>query len=371
MISFNEPIIGIEEKRLLHEAIDKSSIAQGPYVRRFEQVFSSYCGTSRASACFNGTAALHLALSALNIKNGDEVIVPSFTFVGTANAVSYTNAKPVFADIKKDTLCIDPSSIRNKITKKTKAIIPVHIYGNPCDMKQINEIANKHGVHVVEDAAEAHGAVYKGKKVGSLSDIGCFSFHFSKIVKTGEGGMCLTNDEELDEKIKLLRSQGKVKNEELKGDDFIERGYYHQMLGFNYRMTDLQAAIGIAQMRKIDDNIKSRRRIAAVYDEEFRKYDVGTIEKEKDSSPVYWTYPLLFKSREIKLQVGRELVKRGVPFASFFWPCHKQPFYSSKERLPVTEDISLKGLAIPCNAEITEEDAKKLTKIVGKIVKNA
>ncbi len=371
MITFNEPIIGKEESRLLGEAIEKSSIAQGPYVEKFEKLFSSYCGTKHAAACFNGTVALHLALCALNIKQGDEVIVPSFTFAGTANAAAFVNAKPVFADIKKDTLCIDTKSIKKKITKRTKAIIPVHIYGNVCDMEQVNEVAEKYGIYVVEDAAEAHGASYKGKKAGSLSDIGCFSFHFSKILKTGEGGMCMTDNAEFNDKMHMLRSQGKVKNEELKGDDFIEKRYYHQMIGFNYRMLDLQAAIGIAQLKKVDSNIKYRRKIAGIYEKELSKYKIEVMQKEQSSNPVYWIYPLIFNSRKTKLKVGRELMKKGLPFSSSFWPCHKQPFYNSKESLPVTESISEKLIALPCNTSITEKEAVWLANLIGKITKNA
>lgn len=371
MITFNESIIGKEERKLLNEAIAKSSVAQGPYVEKFEKLFSSYCGTKHAAACFNGTVALHLALFALGIKENDEVIVPSFTFVGTANAAAFLKAKPVFADIKKDTLCIDPESIERKITKKTKAIIPVHVYGNVCDMDSINEIAKKHDIYVVEDAAEAHGASYKGKKAGSLSDIGCFSFHFSKILKTGEGGMCMTDNAGFNDKIKILRSQGKVKNEELKGDDFIEKRYYHQMLGFNYRMLDLQAAVGIAQLRKVDSNIKYRRKIAGIYERELGKYKIDVMKKEQNSNPVYWVYPLIFNSRKTKLKVGRELMKKDIPFSSSFWPCHKQPFYNSKESLPVTESISEKLIALPCNTSITEKEAVWLAKFIGKITKNA
>ncbi len=371
MITFEEPIIGKEEKELLYKAINSSAISQGKYVQEFESLFSSYCSTKYASACFNGTAALHLALAGLDIKPGDEVIVPSFTFIATANAAAYLGAKPIFADINKNTLCIDPESIKKKITEKTKVIVPVHVLGYPCDMDAIKNIAQKNGLYVIEDAAEAHGATYKGKKVGSLSDISCFSFHSSKIIRTGEGGMCLTNSRELDERLKLLRSQGKVKNEELKGNDFIEKMYYHALLGFNYRMLDLQAAIGIAQIKKIDDNIKARRRIAAIYDDEFQKYNITTIEKNKDAEPVYWVYPLIFESRKTKLYVGRELEKRGIPFLSFFWPCHKQPFYNSKESLPIVESISEKGISIPCNSLASEQEAIELAKIIGTTAKNA
>jgi len=371
MITLNESIIGEEEKKYLLEAIDNNNISQGPYVEKFENIVSSYINVKNACACFNGTAALHLALAALDVKQGDEVIVPSFSFIASANVITYLGAKPIFADIKMGTLCIDPESIKKKISDKTKAIIPVHIFGNPCDMDAVNEIAKNNGLYVIEDAAEAFGAKYKGKNVGSLSDIGCLSFHFSKIIRTGEGGMCLTNDDKTDEKLKLLRSQGKVKSEKMEGDDFIEKRYYHQMLGFNYRMIDLQAAIGIPQIKKVEDNITARKKIASIYDKEFKKYGINSLVKEKNTDPIYWVYPLIFKDRESKLKAGRELKKRDIPFLSFFWPCHKQPFYNTKENLQVTESVAERGFSIPCNPLITENEAVELSNIIGNSIKNA
>ena len=371
MITFEEPIIEAEEKRLLYEAIKNSSVAQGPYVKKFEQSCSKYFNTKFACASFNGTTAMHLALAALGIKENDEVIVPSFTFVATANVVSYANAKPVFADIKKGTLCIDPEDIERKITKKTKAIIPVHVYGNLCDMDAIGKIAKEHSLFVIEDACEAHGAKYKGKKAGSMSEIGCLSFHSSKIARTGEGGISLTGSKHLDENMKLLRTQGKLKSEDLRGDEIIEKTYYHKVLGFNYRMLDLQAAIGIAQIKKIDKNVIAREKIAAAYRDGFKKYEVKTFEAEKGSKPVHWVYPLILKNRGARLKVGRELIKNNVPFRSFFWPCHKQPFYNSKDVLPVTENISETGIILPCNASMNEEEAVMLTKMIGSVLENA
>ena len=371
MITFEEQFLGKEEKRLLHEAIANSSVNQGKYVKKFESLFSSYCNTKFGCASFNGTTALHLALAALGIKKGDEVIVPSFTFVATANVASYLGATPVFADIEKETLCIDPESIKNKITKKTKAILPVHVFGYPCDMDIINKIAAKNNLFVVEDAAEAHGATYKGKKAGSLSDIGCFSFYANKIISTGEGGMCITNKKEFHDKMALLRAQGKVKSEDLKEEEFIEKGYYHEILGFNYRMLDLQAAIGIAQMKKIDEKIKARRKLASLYDKEFSKYNTSSAEKSKDTEPSYWVYPLIFESKKVKLNVGKELMKKNIPFLPFFWPCHKQPFYNKNETLPITEEISEKGIVISCNPRIKEEEALDLVRTIVNASKNA
>jgi len=361
MITLEEPIIEKEEKEILMKAIGESSVTQGKYVKIFENAFGSYCSSAYACASFNGTAALHLALSALGIGPGDEVIVPSFTFIATSHA------KPVFADIDPDTLCILPGDIEKRITKKTKAIIPVHVYGYPADLDPILDIAKKHKLSVIEDAAEAHGAEYKGRKVGALADIGCFSFHASKILRTGEGGMCLTNSKELDARMRLLRSHGKPKKEELTTDEFIMRGYYSSMMGYNYRMTDLQAAIGIAQTKKIDSNIAIRRRLARIYTKEFERFNVSTQVKKDYANPVHWVYPVIFDSQKTKLKVGRELVKRKVPFIPAFWPCHKAPFYHSGQKLPTTESIAARALALPCNSRLTEDEASNLANTIGKM----
>ena len=371
MITFEEPILESEERKILSEAIEKSSVAQGPFVKRFEEKAASYFGTKYCAASMNGTTALHLALAALGIGKGDEVIVPSFTFAASANVVSYCGAKPVFCDVYKDTFCIDVEDMEKKITEKTKAIIPVHVYGNVCDMDPIKKISSEHNLEIVEDAAESHGAVYKGDKAGSMSDVGCVSFHFSKIARMGEGGISLTNNKELVEKIKLLRSQGKVKVEDLRGDDFIEKRYYHPIQGFNYRMLDLQAAIGIAQIDKIDSNVAKRRKMAKIYGEQFRALDLDIMNPTKGANPSYWVYPVLFKSRKQRLSVGRELVKKSIPFTPFFWPCHKQPFFESGESIEVAENIAFRGLVFPCNPLLTQDDITEIARIIKPLLKNA
>jgi perosamine synthetase len=239
MIPIAKPLIGQEEVRGVIDVLQSGTIAEGPRVRDFEEAFASYVGTRHAVAVNSGTAALLVALQAAGIGPGDEVIVPPFTFIATANAVLYAGARPVFADVEPSTFNIDPADIERKITGHTRAIIPVDLYGHPAPMDEIMAIAAKHGLRVIEDACQAHGATLDGKRCGSF-DMGCFSFYPTKNMTTSEGGMLTTDDAAVAEKARMLRSHGsKVR-------------YYHEMLGFNLRMTDISAAIGLAQLRKVD-----------------------------------------------------------------------------------------------------------------------
>ncbi|KKM16310.1 hypothetical protein LCGC14_1687160, partial [marine sediment metagenome] len=242
MIPVAEPILGEEELKNVIEAIKTGWISsKGKFITEFENGFARYCGVKFGVTTSNGTAALHLALKALGIKEGDEIIIPDLTFVATASTVKYCNAKPVLVDIHPNYWCIHPEKIEEMITSKTKAIIPVHLYGNSCDMDPIMHIAREHDLYVIEDAAEAHGGKYKGKMLGSFGDISCFSFYANKTITTGEGGMCLTNDKDLAEKMINLRDHGMNK----------EKRYWHDIIGYNYRMTNLQAAVGVAQLAKL------------------------------------------------------------------------------------------------------------------------
>ena len=262
-IPIAEPDIGQEEIRNVTEAVKSGWISsKGQFIKDLEEQFARYFNVNFGASTSNGTSALHLALDALGIKMGDEVIVPTLTFIASANVVKYTGARPVFVDSHPDYWCIDPEKIEEKITDRTKAIMPVHLYGHPCDMDPIVRIAKKHDLFIVEDCAEAHGAEYRGKKVGSFGIISCFSFYGNKIITTGEGGMCLTNDKELAEKIRILRDHGMSP----------EKRYWHDVVGFNYRMTNLQAAIGVAQLAKLDKFIEKKRKIARNLQRIIEKY---------------------------------------------------------------------------------------------------
>ena len=250
MIPVCTPLLNGNEKKYVNDCLKTKWISSGAkYVQRFEDQFSRYCGKKYGIATTNGTTALHLALVAAGIGFGDEVIMPTFTIASPAFAALYCGAKPVFVDIEPDTWNIDPKAIEERITKKTKAIIPVHIYGHPCDMTDIMRIARKYNLIVIEDAAEAHGAEYKGKRIGSLGRLSCFSFYGNKVITCGEGGMIVTSDKKIADRCRRLKNLGFLK----------EKRYWHEELGFNYRMTNIQAALGLAQFEQIERYIKMRR----------------------------------------------------------------------------------------------------------------
>lgn len=239
-IKVAEPSVGEEEIRAVAEVLRSGRYVQGPKVREFEEKFADYIGTKYAIATNSGTAALHISLAAAGIGTGDEVIVPALTFFSTATSVIHNNAIPIFADIDPETYCLDPDDMEKRITDRTKAVIPVHLYGHPAEMDSIMEIAQAHDLLVIEDAAQAHGAEYKGKKVGSIGHIGCWSFYATKNMTTGEGGMITTNDSGIAEKARLIRNHGMISRDD------------HAILGYNYRMNEISAAIGLVQLSKLD-----------------------------------------------------------------------------------------------------------------------
>jgi perosamine synthetase len=359
-IRMSEPFIGKEEINNAAEAVATKMRPNDQFVLDFEKGFSNYIGSKHGISVINGTAALHLALAALGIKSGDEVIVPTMTSIGCTNAIAYTGAKAVFADSTADYWCVDPESIEKKITKKTKAIMPVHIYGHPCDMDPILEIAKKHDLRIVEDAAEAHGAEYKGKRVGNLSDIGCFSFYGNKIVTTAEGGMCLTNDPELSEKMKILRNQG-TKPE-------YRNKYYYDMIGFNYRMTNMQAAVGVAQLKRLDYLVGKKLEMARIYDELFRSRSKNIVRAPNMewAKNTYWYYSILVPKGMRDAVVAR-LESREIEVRPFFYPIHMLPHYNTGEKMPVAEDISFRGLNIPSGPYLTNEQIEEVVSEISKI----
>lgn len=350
-----EPDLGEEELRNVIEAVKSGWISsKGRFIEDFERAFANYIGVKYGIATSNGTTALHLALVALGIGSGDEVIVPDLTFAATINAVLYTGAKPVIVDIHPEYWCMDPDKVEKAITSRTKAIIPVHLYGHPCDMDPIMEIASKHSLYVIEDVAEAHGAEYKGKKAGSFGHVSCFSFYGNKIITTGEGGMVLTNDYELAEKMRMLRDHGMNP----------KKRYWHEVIGFNYRMTNLQAAIGLAQLNKIDRFIEKKRRIAKIYAEELSGIPGITLHPEMPwAKNVYWLYSILIDSSKVAItrdELSEKLEKEGIETRKFFYPLHEMPIYAkySVYSYPVAITISRQGLNLPSSTKFTEEDVK-------------
>lgn len=336
-------------------------------VSKFEEKFSRYCGCKHGVATNSGTTALHLALAALDIKKGDEVIIPTFTMIATANAVTYTGAKPILIDAELDTWNIDVSKIEKRITSHTRAIIPVHTYGHPADMDPILELAEKYHLHVAEDAAEAHGAKYKGKIAGSLGEMGCFSFYANKIITTGEGGMIVTNNEELAEKARWLRAHA-----------FGRHGkhFYHEALGFGYRISGLQAALGLAQLERIEEFVSIRRNNAKLYESLLSELgEKITLHPEAPwAKNVYWMYSILIqKNFSIpRDELMKKLELEGIETRTFFYPIHVQPVYArqnKEEGFPVADELSRKGINLPSGNNLTTEEIMYVCECIKKYTK--
>jgi len=358
MIPVAKPCLGEEELNNVIEAVKSGWISsKGKFIQEFEKKFSAYLGVKYGVATSNGTVALHLALEALGIGSKDEVIVPTLTFVATANAVTYAGAKPIFVDSHSNYWCINPEKIEEHITPKAKAIIPVHLYGHPSEMDKIMDIAMTHGLYVIEDAAEALGSKYKEKKAGSLGDIACFSFFGNKLVTTGEGGICVTNDDKLAHKMRILRDHG----------EDPKKKYWYNVVGFNYRMTNLQAAIGVAQLEKLDGFIKTKRKIAESYDKLLD--DVKGIllpPEEPWAKSVYWMYSILIEEDYglTRDKLIKKYWEENVETRPFFYPIHTMPPYKSEESHPVAEKLSKNGINLPSFIELKEEEIEKVAKII-------
>lgn len=351
-ISIASPVFNGNEKKYLNECIDTGWVsANGRFIDEFQSKFAEFCGVKYALACSNGTVTLHLALLALGIKEGDEVIMPTLTYIATANAVRYCGATPVFVDCERDTWNIDPDAIEKAITKRTKAIIPVHLYGLPCDMTKIMNISKKYNIPVIEDAAESHGAMWDGKKVGSFGAIGSFSFFGNKIITTGEGGMVVTNDKFLYDRMKLLRSQGVDPNKK----------YWHLEIAYNYRMTNMQAAVGLGQLEKIDWHLSQRMRIAKLYQKHLEKIkdyiEVQTIRETSTHS--YWMYTIMLKDNVSKSrdEIMRLMEEHNIEMRPVFYPMNVMPpYFDADAHFPNSEKISSRGINLPTHALLTEED---------------
>lgn len=359
MIPISEPSLGEEELINVTDAVKSGWISsKGKYIKEFEEKFAGYCGVKYGIATSNGTVSLHLALKALGIKKDDEVIVPTLTFIATANAVAYCQAKPVFVDSDPNYWCMDPEKIEEKITENTKAIIPVHLYGHPCDMGAIMDIARDHDLYVIEDAAEAHGAEYKGKKVGSFGDINCFSFYGNKIITTGEGGMCLTDNDELEERMRILRDHGMNLNKK----------YWHDVVGFNYRMTNMQAALGVAQLEKIEKIIEIKRGNAEYYNYLLKNVNGITLPvEEKWARNVYWMYSMLIDHRINRDDLMNELRGEGIDSRPFFYPIHIMPPYLGGV-FPIAEVISKMGISLPSSPNLMLSEIERICDVLFNIM---
>jgi perosamine synthetase len=329
--------------------------SQGQFINRFEEQFAHAVNRKHAVATCNGTVALHLALLGLGVGPGDEVIVPSLTYIATANAVAYCGATPVFADCDPETWCLSPASVARLISLRTKGIIPVHLYGHPCDMTALLELADAHQLWVMEDCAEAFGATFDGRPVGSFGAASMFSFFGNKILTTGEGGMVVTDDDQLAARLRLVKGQGMDP----------ARRYWHPIIGYNYRMTNIAAAIGLGQLEHVDQLMGDRKRIAGWYRERLRGFPGLTLPVEAPgASNIFWLYSILLDDPAWRNPLMTELAQAGIETRPLFYPVHVFPMYRqcrTDAGCEVAGDLSARGINLPTSSYLNEEDIDVIT----------
>lgn len=365
MIRLSSPNIGEDEIKEVAKVFDSKNLVQGDKVYELEKLVKEYLNVEQAIAVSSGTAALHLALIVLGVKPGDEIIVPNFTFPATANVVEIVGAKTILVDVGIDSLCIDTKIIEDKITNKTKAIIPVHEFGQCANMDEIMELAKKYNIHVIEDAACALGAEYRGKKAGTIGDIGCFSLHPRKSITTGEGGIIVTNNSEIANKLKIIRNHGL---------DYIEGKPNFVLAGYNYRMTNIQGAIGCVQMKKLDKINDINKKIATLYNEKISNIDGVAIPSNKEYGQRIWqTYHLLLDKKYNRDKIIGKLKEKNIEANFGAYSVHNQPYYKDKYKY---KDEYFKnsiyaynyGLALPLHGDLKDSDIDYILKELERIL---
>ncbi len=359
-IPINTPVIGREEINevrsiLVEKSLTTAANVGGKRVQEFEELLASYTGSRYAIAVNSGTAALQAALYALDIKQGDEVLIPSFTFVATANAVVSVGARPVFVDVLSSNYTMDPEDLRKKITKKSRAVIPVHLYGNFAHMNEISEMTNKHNLDVIEDAAQSLGTTYKNKQSGTFSRLGCFSMYAAKVVTAGEGGAIVTNEKVLYEKLRKIRNHGML------------HGYDTQILGLNLRLPEMSAAIAKIQMKKLPKLLKKREKNSTILTELLSDLNI-ILPTERAGVKVNWyLYTISTKNRD---KLASKLNAKGIGATAYYsTPAHKTPFYNSKTNLPVTDWAASTVLSLPVHPLVTDENLHYISKIMHQITR--
>lgn len=364
MIPLCVPEIRGNEWEYIKECLDTNWVSSaGAYVDRFEKEFADYISSNHAVVTMNGTAALELALRTISIGPGDEVIISSMTFISPVNTIRYVGAEPVFVDVCRDTYVMDADKIEELITPRTKAIMPIHIYGHPVDMDKIMKIADDYGLYVIEDATESLGALYRGKPTGTLGHIGCFSFNGNKLITTGAGGMLVTDNDTWGERAKFLSTQTKVGTK--------NHGFYHPEVGYNFRMPNLLAAMGCAQLEKIDEYIEAKREHAKYYNELLNGVKGITLPTEKEwAKNVYWLYSILIEDDYVlsRDELILELEKARIESRPFFMPVHKMPPYRDCrcDDMKNTIDISQRGINLPSSVGLTKEDIERVCDVICK-----
>lgn len=350
-----KPFLPPNVRRYVNECIDSSWISsRGKFVNKFEDKFCDFLNVPYATSVSNGTVALHLAMLALDIKKGDEVIVPDFTYIASVNSIAYVGAKPILVDADIKTWNINTSLIEERITDKTKAIMVVHLYGNPCDMGKIKRLCDKYNLFLIEDAAEAFGSKYKDLYCGSFGDISTFSFFGNKTITTGEGGMVVSSNSDLHEKIKLLKNQSVSQLKE----------YWHEQIGFNYRMTNIQSAIGVAQIEKAQEILDKKSELANNYMRSLESLPITFQVIEKNRVNSFWMVSIIVENNFIRNNLRKHLFENGVETRPFFYPVSEMPVFSTSSNNTSAAHISKTGISLPSFPELSSEEFETIIKLI-------
>lgn len=350
------PDLSGREREYVLDCVDSSWISSiGAYIERFEAAMAGVTGARHAVSVCNGTVALHLALHCLDIGPGDEVIVPSFTYIASVNTIAQTGATAVFAESRGNDWLLDPADIERRITPRTKAIMAVHLYGAACDMTSILEIANRHGLRVIEDCAEALGTTIDGRHVGTFGDIGTFSFFGNKTVTTGEGGMVIAGDDALAARLRMTKGQGQS----------LTRRYWHEVIGFNYRMTNIAAAIGLGQIERLDAILERKRAIAETYRRLLAPFQVTFQMRRNEVQSSDWLVSLLLPQGTDRDLLMKRMETHGIETRPVFYCAHEMPMYLTSESFPIAQDISARGLSLPSYPQLTDLDINRVVDALG------
>ena len=358
-IAINVPLVGKEEISAVTSILRKGALTSaasqgGKHVQIFEKSIASFVKSKYAVAVNSGTTALQAALYALDIKPGDEVLVPSFTFVATANAVVSTGAKPIFVDILKENFTIDPDDIEKKITKKTRAIIPVHLYGNVANIERLSEISKKNNLPIIEDSAQSLGSTYKGKHTGTFFEMGCCSMYPAKVMTSGEGGFIITNNKKLRDKLLMIRNHGMV------------HGYDTKIFGLNLRLPEINAAIATVQMKKLSGFLKIRKNNAQLLSKSINDLEIKLPQQRKNENVNWYLYTIITKKRNLLL---KKLNEKGIGAASYYpIPVHKTPYYKDKTKLPVTDWAAEHVISLPIHPKVTKKNIEFIAKTLHEVL---
>ena len=365
-INVCDPLISKDAKKYVSECIDTEWVSSsGKFLNMFEEKWAKYCGAEEGIAVTNGTSALQVAFKSLDLKAGDEVIMPSFTIISCALAIIESGAKPVLVDCYADNWCMNINEVEKKISPKTKAILVVHMFGHPVEMKKIKHLVKKHNLFLIEDAAEAHGALYENQKVGSFGDLACFSFYANKLITTGEGGMVVSNNKHLADRVRSLR------NLSFRSD----RRFYHTEFGYNYRLTNMQAALGISQIKNIEKHVSIKRRNTKNYNKILQDMSlpIRLPMERKNVRSVFWMYGIIIENKVFKADyLAKKLFELGIDTRPLFLGMHQQPVLKDmkifdNESYPVTEELADYGLYLPSGLKLKINDIKHVCKSVKKV----